>query len=119
MMRMVISVPMQARTISYSFTVTNTGNLTITGITVTDPLVTMLGGPIASLAPGAIRLRKPLLLTYAITQADIDAGHVTNQATADGTTSAGPVSDLSDDASNIEDDPNGDSIVSFGKYCFS
>ena len=36
------------------FTVTNTGNVTLTNVTVTDPGVTMLGGPIASLAPGAV-----------------------------------------------------------------
>ena len=40
-------------TIDYAFTVTNTGDVTLTGVTVTDPLVTVMGGPIASLAPGA------------------------------------------------------------------
>ncbi|MFV8227230.1 hypothetical protein ACNKXV_14875, partial [Christiangramia aquimixticola] len=39
-------------TISYTFTVTNTGNVTLTNIQVTDPKVTVSGGPI-SLAPGA------------------------------------------------------------------
>ena len=42
-------------TIGYAFSVTNTGNVTLTNVVVTDPLVTMLGGPIASLAPGANR----------------------------------------------------------------
>ncbi|KAA3623734.1 MAG: DUF11 domain-containing protein, partial [Flavobacterium sp.] len=91
-------------TISYAFTVTNTGNLTITNITVTDPLATMAGGPIASLAPGASD-NTTFTASYAITQADIDAGNVQNQATANGTTTAGAVSDLSDDNSNLEDDP--------------
>src|SRR5437870_5599417 len=39
-------------TISYSFTVTNTGNVTLFGVTVTDPIITVSGGPLASLAPG-------------------------------------------------------------------
>jgi len=43
-------------TITYTFTVTNTGNVTLTGLTVVDTVggVTITGGPIATLAPGAI-----------------------------------------------------------------
>ena len=71
MMRMVISVADAGETISYSFTVTNTGNLTITGITVTDPLVTMLGGPIASLGTRWHQTQEPLLLPMQFTQGQI------------------------------------------------
>ena len=43
---------------------------------------------------------------YTVTQADIDAGNVTNQATVDGMAPNGDiVSDLSDDNSFLEDDP--------------
>ncbi|MDE4147076.1 hypothetical protein PXK17_20955, partial [Phaeobacter gallaeciensis] len=40
-------------TISYSFTVTNTGTQTVTNIALSDEKVTVSGGPIATLAPGA------------------------------------------------------------------
>ena len=44
--------------------------------------------------------------SYTITQDDIDAGQVTNQATAEGTApDTTVVSDLSDDTSVLEDDP--------------
>ncbi len=92
-------------TISYVFTVINTGNVTLTDITVTDPLVTVVGGPIASLAPGASD-SVTFTASYAITQADIDAGEFENQATAEGTAPDGEVvTDLSDDNSELEDDP--------------
>ena len=89
--------------ITYAFTVTNTGNVTLTGVTVTDPLVSVSGGPI-TLAPGQTD-STTFTATYNITQANIDAGQVTNQATATGTPPSGPnVTDLSDDNSNLEDD---------------
>ncbi|MCH7403936.1 DUF7507 domain-containing protein, partial [Belliella kenyensis] len=70
-------------TISYSFTVRNTGNVEITNLLITDPLVTVVGGPLASLAPGAID-ESTFTATYTITQADIDAGYVYNLATVTG-----------------------------------
>lgn len=70
-------------TIDYTFTVTNTGNVTITGISVDDPLV---GGAVAmspaSLAPGDSATGNA---SYTLTQADIDRGYVDNSATATGT----------------------------------
>ena len=44
-------------TISYAFRVDNTGNVTLTNVTLADTVggVTISGGPIASLAPGAGR----------------------------------------------------------------
>src|SRR5690606_19114075 len=91
-------------TITYSFTVFNLGNVTLSNITITDPLVTVNGGPI-TLAPGAAD-GTTFTATYIITQTDIDAGFVENQATATGTDASGTtVSDLSDDNSELEDDP--------------
>ena len=67
--------------ISYKITVVNDGNLTITGITVTDDL-TGDKWTIESLAPGAA---KEFETTYTVTAADAAAGKVLNVATAKGT----------------------------------
>ncbi len=75
-------------TISYSFLVTNTGNVTLTAVSVTDPL---LGGTVTcastTLAPGANTTCGPV--SYTLTQADVDAGVVNNSATAGGTPPVG------------------------------
>ncbi len=85
-------------TISYTFTVTNTGNVTLTNVIVTDPLVTVTGGPLASLDPG-VADTATFVATYTLTLADINAGKVQNQATATGKPPAGAdVSDVSDEA---------------------
>ncbi|MGV6829897.1 MAG: DUF7507 domain-containing protein, partial [Flavobacteriales bacterium] len=90
-------------TISYVFTVTNTGNVSLTDVTVTDPSVTVTGGPI-DLAVGEVDTTT-FTGSYTITQADIDAGQFSNQAEASGTAPNGDVvTDLSDDTSNTEDD---------------
>ncbi|MGO3183307.1 MAG: DUF7507 domain-containing protein [Aequorivita sp.] len=91
-------------TIDYSFTVFNLGNVTLSNIMITDPLVSVSGGPI-TLAPGETDSTM-FTATYTITQDDIDAGFVENQATVTGTDNSGTtVSDLSDDDSEFEDDP--------------
>lgn len=70
--------------ISYTFEVTNTGNITLTNVSVADPLVSPIicpsGNPIPTLAPGD---SETCTGEYAITLADIDAGQVDNTATAD------------------------------------
>jgi len=70
-------------TISYAFTVTNTGNTTITDIELADTGATVSGGPITSLAPGASD-STTFTATYTVKQADIDAGTYTNTATVTG-----------------------------------
>ncbi len=92
-------------TITYSFTVTNLGNVTLTNLTVTDPLVTVSGGPLATLAGGASD-NSTFTASYVLTQADIDAGGVTNQALVMGTdTNGNSAMDVSDDNDISEDDP--------------
>jgi uncharacterized repeat protein (TIGR01451 family) len=84
-------------TVAYSYVVSNTGNVTLTNITVTDDKIddapTNIDCPsggttnvVASLAPGA---SQTCVATYTVTQADLNEGSVTNTATvASGSTSA-------------------------------
>src|SRR5690606_39958030 len=65
-------------TINYTFRVSNTGQTPLTNIVVTDPNVTVLGNPI-NLAPGASN-QTNFTASYVLTQADIEAGAVYNQA---------------------------------------
>ena len=69
-------------TIDYSFVVENTGNVTLTGIVVDDPVVGAVDCPVTTLAPTESTV---CTATYTLTQADVDAGHVANTATATGT----------------------------------
>jgi uncharacterized repeat protein (TIGR01451 family) len=81
-------------TITYSFTVINTGNVTLTGVAVNDPL---LGGAVTvsptTLEPDGTATGTA---TYTVTQANREAGNVTNQATVTGNPPTGsPVTDQS------------------------
>jgi uncharacterized repeat protein (TIGR01451 family) len=85
--------------VTYTFVVTNTGNVTLAPVTVTDTGFTGTGAPpavscppggtstIARLAPGAQAL---CTATYTLTQADIDAGTLADTGTVTGTPPAGP-----------------------------
>ena len=91
-------------TITYNFRVTNTGNVTLTNVNINDPLpgIVMTGGPI-TLNSGEVDTTS-FEGNYVITQADIIAESVTNQATVFGTSPLGiVVSDLSDNSSNSGD----------------
>lgn len=69
-------------TVDYTFEVKNTGDVSIDGSTVTDPLIPTLTCPPGILAPGQSKVCRA---TYTITQADVDAGKVVNTASAKGT----------------------------------
>ena len=74
-------------TIGYSFLVTNTGNVTLTGIAVNDALLDAAAVcPVTTLAPGA---STTCTGTHTITQAEVNAGTVNNSATASGTPPGG------------------------------
>jgi uncharacterized repeat protein (TIGR01451 family)/gliding motility-associated-like protein len=90
----------KGETITYTFSVTNTGTMQLTNIVVTDPMVTVTGGPLAILNVGATD-NTTFKAGYVVTQADVDAGSVNNQALVTAKPIVGlPISDLSD-----SDDP--------------
>ncbi|WP_410625131.1 LPXTG cell wall anchor domain-containing protein [Amycolatopsis sp. cmx-8-4] len=79
--------------VTYSFVVTNTGNRTLTAVTMRETAFSGTGGlsplscpgggsTVAVLAPGE---QAACTATYVLTQSDVDSGHVTNTAVATGT----------------------------------
>jgi uncharacterized repeat protein (TIGR01451 family) len=100
-------------TIAYTFEVTNSGNVTLTNIRVTDVLVAVVGGPIATLAPGSVDATT-FTATYTLTQDDIDKGQLVNTANVLATSPQGDdVTDVSDDgtAGSAANDPTVTSIT--------
>ena len=92
----------EGEVITYTLTVSNPGNVTLSNITVTDPLpglgpIDCGGGSnvIASMAPND----PPVVCTadYTVSQDDVDAGSIANTATATG--SAPEATEVSDTAS--------------------
>ncbi|WP_254097226.1 gliding motility-associated C-terminal domain-containing protein [Aquimarina sp. Aq107] len=97
--------------IEYDIVVTNTGNVTLTNIEITDDNAdagSIVGSPIVSLAPG---VSVTVTANQTITQADIDAGYIENSATATGDSPLGgpdDVSDVSDAGDETVETPDGD-----------
>ena len=97
------TVTAAGQTIDYDFTVTNTGNLTITSVGVTDVPTAPAGGVTATCeslsspagtCSGATTTLVPgqsarFSGTYTVTQADVDHGSVVDHATTEGTTPSG------------------------------
>ena len=93
-------------TITYNFKVTNTGNVPLSGITITDPLpgVVVSGQPI-SLGVNEFD-EHTFSATYTILQTDINKGNISNQATVTGSSAIGiTVEDKSDKENNLENNP--------------
>ncbi len=63
--------------LTYTVTMTNTGNTTLANVVVSDALITPNSNTCASVAPGATC---QLVGTYTVTQADADAGNIRNTA---------------------------------------
>ena len=75
-------------TVNYSFVVTNTGNVDLTGVTLTDaqapPAGSLASGPTCPSTTLAAGASMTCTATYVITQADVDHGAVNDTATATG-----------------------------------
>jgi len=88
-------------TITYTFEFTNTGNVTLTNLTLSDPDIdsgSLSGCPIASLAPNGVA---SCTATRTISQTQIDNGAaLTNTATANATDPAGDSTSDSDPSDN-------------------
>jgi len=94
--------------ITYTIVVTNTGNVTLDAISVSDTNATMNGvGSTPALAPGD---SVTFTAVHQITQEDMDNGFVDNQATGTATAPNGNnINDLSDDTDDATDnDTEGD-----------
>jgi uncharacterized repeat protein (TIGR01451 family) len=77
-------------TITYSFSLTNSGNVPLTSVAITDPKATVVYGAWPGTA-GQLGIGQTVTATatYTLTQADVDAGSVVNTATATGTPPTG------------------------------
>src|SRR5690606_32130457 len=78
---------------TYQFVVTNTGDVRLTNVSVTDELVGL--SPITYVWPGAAGVLEvgqsvTATATYVVTAADVNAGNVNNVAIADGTPPSTP-----------------------------
>ena len=98
----VTSVDAVGDEIEYTLTVTNTGNMTLSDVTVTDPL-TGLNQNIGSMTPGQV---VEITTTYAVTQADLDNGLIENVATVTGMGGDTQVTDQDDAVVEAERLPN-------------
>ncbi|MCR9083155.1 MAG: hypothetical protein NXH89_12100, partial [Cyclobacteriaceae bacterium] len=86
------SVDAAGQEVTYTLTVTNTGNTTLAGVTINDPL-TGFSENVGSMVPGQVVVRET---TYVVTQADIDNGSIVNLADVFAFSGQTPVSDEDD-----------------------
>ncbi len=80
--------------VTYTFRVTNTGNVSLSGVGVTDtqaaPASALTTGPTCGTTTLAAGGATTCTATYTATQADLDNGSITDTATATGTPASGP-----------------------------
>ncbi|WTM64129.1 hypothetical protein U2H20_09160 [Humidisolicoccus flavus] len=107
-------------TVNYSILVTNLGNVTLTGVSASDPLLSGLTPP-ATWPSGTANVLAPgqsvtYTGSYVITQTDINAGTRSNTASATGTPPTGPaVSASSSYTVPLQNNP-GINLVKNGEY---
>ncbi len=85
----VTSVGAADTTITYTYAVTNTGNVTLSPVTVADPMhrLSPLSCPETSLAPD---VAERCTATYTTTEADLEAGSIGNTGTVESAAPSGP-----------------------------
>ena len=101
--------------ITYTYVATNTGNVTLNNVTISDPLPGLSALSCVPTQPGTLAPTAAMncSATYTITQADLDSGSVVNTATAD-SDETDPVDDTvtvdadQNPAIDIEKSTNGD-----------
>uniref|UniRef100_UPI00398C606D DUF7507 domain-containing protein n=1 Tax=Winogradskyella sp. A2 TaxID=3366944 RepID=UPI00398C606D len=115
--------------LTYTITVENTGNVTLSNVALTDTFLDANGNPIVLTGPtfvgadlgsleGTLQVGEiaTYTATYVITQSEVDAGGVSNSVVADGDSPMGTnVNDTSDDGDDLDgnttDDPTETSIA--------
>lgn len=129
--------PVIGEIVTYTYTVTNTGNISIQNVTVSETTFSGTGilpipgaevissntsglsvdaAPNASIDNLGVGDLATFTADYAITQADLNSGLINNQATATGDNVTGtPVSDLSDDPNNPTTPDQDPTTLSFGQ----
>ncbi|NIM93901.1 MAG: DUF11 domain-containing protein, partial [Anaerolineales bacterium] len=72
-------------TLTYEFVATNTGNVTLTGVTISDPLPNLSALTCVPAQPSTLAPTESMTCTatYVVDQDDLDAGEINNTATAD------------------------------------
>ncbi|MBK8819952.1 MAG: DUF11 domain-containing protein [Saprospiraceae bacterium] len=89
--------------VEYTFVVTNTGNVTLSNVEVTDPLFGLTFGPI-TLAPNSSQTYNH---TYTVTQMALDTGSVYNVASVTSEdTNGNPVNDSDDETITADQNPS-------------
>ena len=96
-------------TLTYSFVATNDGTVTLTNVSVTDPLPGLSALTCVPVAGSSLAPTETMTCsaTYSVTQADVDNGQVDNTATATGTPPTGPPVTIDDpETVPVEQDPS-------------
>ena len=100
-------------TVKFTITITNTGNVTLTNVTVDDAMIGLVGYDVGLILPGEDH-KVEVTRDYTLTQADIDNGKVCNRAKvtyqypSGGSTTYTNLSDDGDDTGSNMDDPADD-----------
>ena len=100
--------------INYEFDVENTGNVTLNGVSVTDDIIANVTCPLTTLAPAQTMV---CTASYTVTQADVDAGEVVNNASVAGTPPGGGTPTTTADTETVDSDPQPG--LSFAKRALS